>query len=118
MTSAITLVLVLVVSIFGIGLKKLTMYLPKGGDCSAVLSAACHGPDTDPSSALQPVQWGVVRLKSNSGANAHLQYDYLEPTESSIHENGEQVEGERATLLRCCLTSLEVNLPTVDEAYR
>jgi hypothetical protein len=51
-----------------LGLKKHPGYMPIGATCSAVLSAACHGPYNDKTS-VKPLRWGVVDIPSHDRAS-------------------------------------------------
>ncbi|KAF2824800.1 hypothetical protein CC86DRAFT_295957 [Ophiobolus disseminans] len=64
--------------------------LPRGGSCSAVISAACHRPSGDGDAAQKPVQWG----------------------EASVYG------AETRNVGHCCFTSYEVIPPRSNRKYR
>ncbi|KAH6879494.1 hypothetical protein B0T10DRAFT_412983 [Thelonectria olida] len=51
--------LILLITI-GASLRMMKPAVPTGGTCSAVLSAACHQPESDENAASELVKWGVI----------------------------------------------------------
>ena len=56
--------------ILALMLRRFEERLPFAGNCSLVISAACHPPLEDVDAHLHPVKWGVVRSRYG-GAIAH-----------------------------------------------
>jgi hypothetical protein len=119
--------------------------MPIGATCSAVLSAACHGPSDD-NTALQSLRWGVIELAShlrrrhfsNQKPEEELIKDIVLPSKDQIlnhlreniiqqSSNKRMIENEslqsehgRAaeTAGMCCFTtSTSVWLPQLGERY-
>jgi hypothetical protein len=51
---------VIILGIIRLTLRKSGIVLPHGGSCSAIISAACHGPPGDDTAALELVQYSLV----------------------------------------------------------
>lgn len=80
--------------------------LPRGGSCSAVISAACHGPPGDSDARFGPVRWGEIET-------VHGQvYTYDQDGKGYSHE-----EREVSMYGHCCFTSYEVVMPRVGRWY-
>jgi hypothetical protein len=67
--------------------------VPVAGTCSAIISAACHGPPEERDAALFPVQWGVVASE-------------------------EQVTAEGEVVRHCGFSSGPVEFPAVGGLYK
>ncbi len=76
-------------SVVAIGFRRLRPGIPLVGACSAVISAACHRPQTDELAAFQPLKWGVALHERN--------------LESSVGH--------------CCLSSRVVDMPVAGGYY-
>lgn len=50
----------LLLCVFGVGLRKLRSGMPVVGSCSAAISASCHQPSWDGDSETKPLLWGAV----------------------------------------------------------
>jgi hypothetical protein len=51
-----------------VGHQRIRMKLPFAGNCSLVISAACHPPRSDKDAQLKPLKWGVVEERMFEGS--------------------------------------------------
>ena len=58
---------VMLFTVLGLQLRKITLRIPPSNHCSLVISASCHPPPEDVNAQLKPVQWGVVRARFGGG---------------------------------------------------
>jgi hypothetical protein len=80
------------VGCIAIGRLKYAAGMPLAGNCSAVISAACHPPSVDVVASLLPVQWGAVALGED-------------------RDHGERTVGH------CTFSSLPVEYPIAGRLY-
>jgi hypothetical protein len=75
----------LLVAVIVVMCKVSTGMLPRGGSCSAVLSAACHGHNID---ETEPVLWGEVesmRAGDGVGKCCFVNYGAVVPEEGRLY---------------------------------
>ena len=78
--------------------------VPLAGSSSAVISAACHRPETDEDAAVLPVRWGSVRT---GGPVGHCCFTSFE---SSFPDEGKPYAGRtNATSVYATHSSLEAD---------
>lgn len=86
------------------GCRRYKPGVPLGGSSSAVISAACHRPETAEDAAVLPVRWGSVR---NEGPVGHCCFTSFE---SSFPEEGNPYAGRtNATSVNATHSSLEAD---------
>lgn len=95
---AIAVGVVMIVTVIGLGRKRLASAMPVAGSCSVAIAAACH-PSFNPNLAMrdqkihidtemqfEPVRWGVVPV---DGALGHLSFSSGEvgtPVEGGVYK--------------------------------
>ena len=65
----------MVIAVIGTAFRRYESLMPLAGNCSAVISAACHRLPEDVNAATRPVTWGVVSEKDGV---AHCAFSSLE----------------------------------------
>lgn len=67
--------------------EKLPVKIPPAGNCSVLISAACHPPSNDFDGHLKPVQWGVVRegTESNYGHCTFTSQEVTAPKKGCLY---------------------------------
>lgn len=109
----------LIVGLLIFGARKLPLYLPVGGTCSAVISAAAHPPHDDRNAAREVLQWGALTgvemakldraghySQSKTRMFQESEAPLLAPRVSRDHNEG-----------HCCFTTYDVALPQEGEWY-
>ncbi|KAL9043601.1 MAG: hypothetical protein Q9214_003218 [Letrouitia sp. 1 TL-2023] len=92
---AIIFVLLLgsLVALIGIanGLRRYENMMPVMDSCSAVISAACHPPESDVDAAFNPVKWGVINNNESWDAETKIRhcsftsFDVSTPIEGQLY---------------------------------
>jgi len=101
----------------GVCFRASNEVLPRGGSCSAIISAACHGPVGDVDAAFEPVQWGELR-------SVPL-LDRHEPQNTDAYQqDAEHICGDTVFEVmdsnqpgHCCFTTYDVAHPTTNRCY-
>ncbi|KAH7070508.1 hypothetical protein BKA63DRAFT_78380 [Paraphoma chrysanthemicola] len=92
--------------------------LPRGGSCSAIISAACHGPAGDTEAALKPVKWGEIDATQSSGLLPRN--DHMQESNEAKHAQGTGIDIELTELAgrgHCCFTTYDVTAPVQGREY-
>lgn len=64
--------MLVLITTFSIGFKKLIRTMPLASECSLAISAACHPPATDSHVSLLPVKWGALEgIRQEEGGIGH-----------------------------------------------
>ncbi len=110
-TFTIVLGVLFLFAVLIIGLRRFKSPMPLAGQCSAVISAACHpstsSVDDDANHALKPVQWGEIPASSWPSMESSIQ--------SSRFEN--PFGSEETGVYHCSFTSEEVVDPQKRRNY-
>lgn len=87
--------------------RRLKINLLQGGSCSAVISAACHGPE-DNRAAFKGVRWGEVVDTPLSSLRLPIKSPSAPSSPQQLDAQMSDVDDTGPTSIRhCCLTSLE-----------
>ncbi|KAH7082209.1 hypothetical protein FB567DRAFT_630623 [Paraphoma chrysanthemicola] len=114
----VTLGFIIGIVLLGLCFRKSKGVLPRGGTCSAIISAACHGPAGDTEAAFKPFKWGEIDAAQSSGLlprKGHIQ-DINEAKHAQ--STGVDIElTELAGLGHCCFTTYDVTAPVQGREY-
>jgi hypothetical protein len=94
--------------------------LPQGGSCSAIISAACHGPTGDTGAALKPVKWGEIEVAETDDLIAPEYISSYIPEERGLLVNGPEMNVQEVEFNwtgHCCFTTYDVNTPVAGKYY-
>lgn len=74
-----------------IALRRYEIMMPVTDSCSAVISAACHPPESEVDAAFKPVKWGVINDNESWDANTKVRhcsftsFDVSTPIEGQLY---------------------------------
>jgi hypothetical protein len=78
---------------FIIGFRRYPAGMPLVGNCSAVISAACHAVPQDTNAALKPLKWGAVDGGTGVGHCCFSSLEVREPVEGRLYAGLNLTEG-------------------------